>query len=90
MLQSSEIELSFVCLLERQTIYLKLFRGYLLIDDCPYGLKSALFLDSVSEFPLLFLEPACFHLPTAMLSGIFSLLQYLCALGSSCLFNFLQ
>lgn len=90
MAESSEMGLSFACLLERQTIYLKLFLGYFLIDDCSYDLKSALFLDSVFEFHLLFLEPACFHFSIAMLSDIFSLLQYLCALGSSCLFNFLR
>lgn len=89
MAESSEMGLSFACLLERQTVYLKLSPSYL-IDDCPYGLKSALFLDSVFEFHFFILEPACFHLSTATLSDIFSLLQYLCALGSSCLFNFLQ
>lgn len=80
-----------LCLsLERQIMYLKLFPCYFLIDDCPYSLKSALFLNSVFELHLLFLEPACFHLSTAMLLDIFSLLQYLYALGSSWLFNFLQ
>lgn len=58
MTESCERGLGFACLLERQTIYLKILPGYFLIDYFPYGLKSALFLDSVFEFHLLFLESA--------------------------------
>ena len=44
-----------------------------LIDNCPYGSKSALFLDSVFEFHLLFPEPAyAFTFPVKPCCQIFS------------------